>query len=240
MLLMGILTLTVLLVRKGADFPAGLVLALCAIKPHLFLLLPAALLFHRRWKMLQGAAAGGFILAAIGLGSGGFAVYTRLFELLRNPVNSPQPWLMPNLRGFVYTLTGGENDALLLTLWLATAALVLLLAWRAETFETAIAFCLVGGVLVNGHAYMADCALLLPALALVAESAESKPVIRLLTIAVLPFPYIFLCVGPPYSAGFYLLIIAVLLTAFRCQAKARANFFPQVAEPGSTAIGDPA
>ena len=59
MLLVGLLTLTILLVRKGDDFPAGLVLSLCAIKPHLFLLIPAAVLFHRRWKILQGAAVGG-------------------------------------------------------------------------------------------------------------------------------------------------------------------------------------
>src|ERR1043166_259102 len=65
MLLVGLLTLTILLARKGADFPAGLALSLCAIKPHLFLLVPAAVLFHRRWKIFQGAATGGLVLALI-------------------------------------------------------------------------------------------------------------------------------------------------------------------------------
>jgi len=222
MLLVGLLTLTILLVRKGADFPAGLVLSLCAIKPHLFLLIPAAVLFHRRWKILQGAAVGGLVLGAVGLGSGGFAAYTKLFELVRNPVNSPQPLLMPNLRGFVNAITGGDNMPLLLTLWVATAAIVCFLAWRAESFESAVAYCLIGGVLVNFHAYMTDCLLLLPALALLNPQRESNLANRMLTIAVLPFPYIALCAGPPYSPVFYLLLIATLLAAVRFQVKARS------------------
>ena len=148
---------------------------------------------------------GGLVLAAIGLGSGGFAAYTKLFELLRNPVNSAQPLLMPNLRGFVYALTGGENTALLVILWLATAAVVCFLAWRAESFESAVAYCLIGGVLVNFHAYMADCLLLLPALALLNERRESRPVIRMLTIAALPFPLLAtplpVCRSPVFPRG---------------------------------------
>src|SRR6185503_15788753 len=74
-LLLGFLTITILLARKHADFAAGLVLSLCAIKFHLFLLLPAAVLFQRRWRILGGGAVGGVVLFLIGLGSGGLVVY---------------------------------------------------------------------------------------------------------------------------------------------------------------------
>jgi len=162
-------------------------------------------------------------------------------------VNSAQPLLMPNLRGFVYALTGGENTALLVILWLATAAVVCFLAWRAESFESAVAYCLIGGVLVNFHAYMADCLLLLPALALLNERRESRPVIRMLPIAVLPFPYLALCAGPPYSPAFYLLLMATLLTAVRFQAKSRSlsspipsSGWPASPQPdGSATLGMP-
>jgi hypothetical protein len=214
MLLLGFLTITILLARKHADFAAGLVLSLCAIKFHLFLLLPAAVLFQRRWKILGGGATGGLVLFIIGLGSGGLVVYKGLFDLLRKPVNHPLPAIMPNLRGFVYAIAG-ENTPLLVTLWLVTAAAVLFLAWRAESFEVAFSYCLIGGVLVNFHSYMQDCLLLLFAMALLTDRYESKSVMRLLMVALLPFPYIFLYAGPPYSIVFHLLPIFTLIAAVR-------------------------
>ena len=127
---------------------------------------------------------GGLILFVIGLGSGGFAVYPLLLELLRDPANSPIPAIMPNLRGFVYAIAG-ENTPLLIALWVMVTAVVIFLAWRAESFEHAIAFCLIGGVLVNFHAYMQDCLLLLVAFALMPRTREMKMAVSFLTIAIL-------------------------------------------------------
>ena len=213
-LLLGVLTITILLARKHADFAAGLALSLCAIKFHLFLLLPAAVLFQRRWKIFGGGATGGLVVFMIGLGSGGLVVYKELFDLLRNPVNHPLPAIMPNLRGFVYAIAG-ENTPLLVTLALVTAAAVCFLAWRAESFEIAFAYCLIGGVLVNFHSYMQDCLLLLFAMALLTDRYESKSVMGLLMVAQLPFPYILLYTGPPYSILFHLLPILTLIAAVR-------------------------
>lgn len=212
MLLVGILTGTILLARCGRDFTAGLILTLCAIKFHLFLFVPAAVLFHRRFRILWGGLAGGVILFVMGLGSGGFVVYPMLLDLLRNPLNSPIPAIMPNLRGFVYALAG-SNTALLITLSVIVAAIVLFLAWRVENFEHAMAYCLIGGVLVNFHAYMQDCLLFLVAFALLPKTAQLKTSVAFLTIAILPFPYIALYAGPPYSALFDLLPLLTLATA---------------------------
>jgi len=66
------------LLRRGREFPAGVVLATAALKPHLVLLLPLALLVagHRRaflgWLGATAALAG---LSAITLGPGGTAQY---------------------------------------------------------------------------------------------------------------------------------------------------------------------
>src|ERR1035437_1218365 len=43
------------LAETRRDLAAGLLLALCAAKPHLFLLVPLALIAHRRWRMVTGA-----------------------------------------------------------------------------------------------------------------------------------------------------------------------------------------
>jgi len=60
-----------LLSNRGRDVPAGLLLALCTAKPHLFLLLPVALVARRRWRLLASASAGtlGFWLSVRPLGA---------------------------------------------------------------------------------------------------------------------------------------------------------------------------
>ena len=64
-MLVGILGLALLWMTRGRDFAAGLLLALCSIKFHMFLLLPLVLLIHRRWAVLRGGLVGGAILLAI-------------------------------------------------------------------------------------------------------------------------------------------------------------------------------
>src|SRR5882724_2261295 len=66
-LLLAALLSAVVLDRKGRGVLGGLCLALCAIKPHLFVFVPVALIAGRRWRMALGAAAGVcglFLLAA--------------------------------------------------------------------------------------------------------------------------------------------------------------------------------
>ena len=51
--------------ERGEDFQAGLALSLCAIKPHLLVLVPLALAVQRRWGVLRGGLAGGAVLFAL-------------------------------------------------------------------------------------------------------------------------------------------------------------------------------
>ena len=63
-LLLLFLGLTYVLEKRGAPFTAGLCLALCTIKPHLFLFVPIALILWRKWRVLAGASAGVAALTA--------------------------------------------------------------------------------------------------------------------------------------------------------------------------------
>jgi hypothetical protein len=209
MLLLALCTASIALARSGNDMAAGMVLALCAIKIHLFVFVPLALLLKRRWWYLLGGVFGGLMLLAISLAGGGVEAFIQLFRLIRNPINHPEPAIMPNLRGLVYVIRG-EDNTLLAALWVTVAVMVIWIIWRTAQFEVAIAACLAGGLLVNFHAYIQDCTLLLLVAALVAPHLESKGIALLLTLLLLPPVYLMLHAGPPWSGAFHLLMLAFL------------------------------
>jgi hypothetical protein len=214
-LVLALLTATILLTRRRADFAAGMILSICAIKFHLLTLVPVAVLLHRRFRIFSGAVTGGLILFLVGLGGGGFAVYPRLLALLRNPLNHPAPEIMPNLRGFVYAFTG-ENLGLVLVLSAFVAAVTSFLARKAESFEAAFGYCLLGGLLVSFHAYMQDCLVLLFAFVLLPAGPEFKLVRKIWAIMLSPVPYVMLYLGPPFSPVFHVLPLMTLAAAIYC------------------------
>src|SRR5579885_874061 len=67
-------TLSLVLAARGKDFAGGLVFALCAIKFHLFVFVPIAMLAKKRWRLFWGAVAGEAILWTLGLTGGGWRV----------------------------------------------------------------------------------------------------------------------------------------------------------------------
>ena len=56
-----------ILLSRGREFSAGLVLSLGYYKPPLFLVFGLLMLFERRWRLVAGAAAGGAVLIAASL-----------------------------------------------------------------------------------------------------------------------------------------------------------------------------
>ena len=58
-LVLALLGASILQLEKGRDTAAGLLLSLCAVKFHLFLLLPALFWILGRRRVLWGGAAGG-------------------------------------------------------------------------------------------------------------------------------------------------------------------------------------
>src|SRR5271170_1109759 len=98
---------SILLTRQKRDFLAGLVLSLCAIKFHLFLLVPLMLVMKKRWRILAGASAGAGILFLVGVLAAGVESSRQYVEMLRNPWINFSVDMMPNLHGLAASVSGG-------------------------------------------------------------------------------------------------------------------------------------
>jgi glycosyl transferase family 87 len=201
---------SILAIRKEHDFLAGLLLSLCAIKGHLFVLTPLVFLIYRRWMILAGGAVGGIVLASMSFLTDGRDWPRRYLTLLENPELHPSPASMPNLRGLVFGVTGGEHPAMYWLLAISVVATLLFLAWRIRDLEMAFAMSLIAGLLVGYHAYMQDAVLLLLPFAIVLAKSKVVPLRLLMALAILPPIYICLMVGRPWNVAVPLTLIAVL------------------------------
>ncbi|MEQ1887390.1 MAG: glycosyltransferase family 87 protein [Bryobacteraceae bacterium] len=185
-LLLLIVGTAVVLIRRDSRFLAGVLLSLCTIKPHMFLVLPVLFLMRKEWRILLGGAAGGaglFLVSAIAQGWNWPAAYMRLVSESVDSV----PYTLPNLRGLVKA-TAGESLTMELVLAAAVIGLVALLARKIVDFETAVAAAIVGGLLVSHHAYIQDCCLLLA----VAALARGNRTLRNGALLLLTPPFYFL------------------------------------------------
>jgi len=144
-------------------FAAGLVLALCAAKPHLFLFLPVYLFVHRR-RLIPGFLAGGAALLALSFAAAGPRWPEALAGVLRNPAIAP--WGVFNLHSL------GLPAALEIALAAALAGGALWAILRLSD-RIALAAALAAGLLLSYHASLPDAALLLPAVLLAAAARQS-------------------------------------------------------------------
>jgi hypothetical protein len=194
--------------EKREDFVGGLLLSLCSIKFHLFLLVPVVLLMHRRWRAIAGGTVGVLgliVLSYLGQGTHWVSEY---LAVLRNPILNPQADIMPNLHGLFATL-GGSSTAEL-SACVAVGLLVAYLAWSEPDFEVAFAYTLLGSLLVSFHAYVHDAMILLPVLVILMTKAAPTLVRHLMVVSVLPPVYMALLAGTPYSVGCPLLMLLIL------------------------------
>ena len=93
---------------------------------------------------------------------------------------------------------------------LFTAAIVLA-AWqvaRHSSFHYALAVALSGGLLISYHAYLSDCALLLPAAMIVYTQTTNRWLQLLAAVLLTPFVYFFILAPPPASHVLQLTILA--------------------------------
>ena len=176
---------------------AGIVASLCAVKFHLFLLLPLWIIAQKRWRF--GAGLGGGLLACV---VASFALQgpdwiQRYTRLVRNPIQNTGQALMPNLHGLCYSL------GLPLAVELAMCAVVAWVVWRTcrGAPENAWVATLTGCLLVSRHAYMQDCVILLPLLVVVLRAEErALPFRALAGILLLPALYIGAAARSPGAA----------------------------------------
>ncbi len=209
--------------EKRRDFVAGLILSLCAIKFHLLVLLPIALIAQRRWRILNGVLLGGAIWVAASFLTAGLDWPKRYLDLLANPALHPSPELMPSFHNAADAWQLGLGFEI--GLGLLVAALV---GWaaRQSNFATAYGLALAAGPLVCHHSYSHDLTLLIPAAAIFVIGDAPKILRSLSFLAALP-PVCFLAlVGRPYSfviTGFLAaMVLAAALPEWRRQASAKS------------------
>ena len=146
---------------KNRPVWAGIALALCIAKFHLFLLLPLLLLRHRRWPVIKGSAIGVSALLALSFVSAGWRWPVDYLHVLTMPGINPNRLVMPNINGLAPP--GFEIPLVILTLILACIAIVGL------DYVDATVAALAGSFLCSYHAYVMDGVILLPAIMLVLE-----------------------------------------------------------------------
>ena len=194
------------LLRRDRDFAAGLVLSLCSYKFHLFLLVPVVLLWHRRWRIAAGGAAGGAALAVLSFLVAGVHWPRQQLALVTGPDVNPATTMMGNLRAVVLRAPSA-GPWLEVAAYVAVLALFLWIVSRERDLEAALGWALVGGLLVGMHSWIHDFVLLLAAVPLITAAWPVWPrrlVQTVLLLPVLPYGLLF----PEYS---YLLPVALVV-----------------------------
>lgn len=209
-LVLALLGAAILLLEDGRDFAAGLLLSLCAVKFHLFTLLPPVLWILGRRRAVAGGLAGGAALLALSFAAQGWDWPLRYLALLRDPLIHPQVQAMPNLHGLLSALPPAATVAASLA---AAAAVLWIAARRRGEWRFALASALLGGLLVSWHCYFQDAVLLLPVLALLLGRPLAATVKLPLALAFLPPVFWMLAADPPWNGLPALLLCAVLAGA---------------------------
>jgi hypothetical protein len=213
-LVLALLGASILLLEKGRDTAAGLLLSLCAIKFHLFLLLPTVFWILGRRRVLGGGALGGALLVFLSYIAQGFGWPARYLTLLRKPVIHPLVQTMPNLHGLFVALLPTAPLVAILAASILVAAVLLWIVWMNRSdWRTSLAYALLGGLLLSWHSYIQDAVLLLPVLALLLQGRFSAVVKISLSLAFVPFTFWMLTAGPPWSAVPALVLLAALAGA---------------------------
>jgi len=184
--------------KADKQFWAGILFGLCAIKFHLFVLLPLFIFHKRLWRMLPAIFCVGVVALAASYVAGGLHWIEQYRVALQDFRMDPYPWNMVNLKALFY-----DQPAWLIT---ATAAVVVI-SWYViykGSLEIALAAVVIGGVLINPHTTISDGTLILPVL-LMARRAPLVILRVIATFALTPF-YKFLPTGT-----FQVMLIAGLI-----------------------------
>ncbi len=193
--------------RRGKPALAGALLALCASKYHLVILVPLVILAQRRWRMAAGGAAAGSVLVAVSFAVAGAQWPWRYLTVLASPHTEAGMNSMPNLHALLGTAPLAVAAGWEIASAAVLAAVVFVAARRDPGFERPLAIALAAGILVSIHSYLMDCVLLWPAILMMAEAAAPPPARVAAWILATPFPWFMLKLPAPLPDVTRLLII---------------------------------
>jgi len=175
------------LLRRGRDGVAGVVLGCLLYKPQLVVLLAALLLLDRRWRALAGLGVTAVLLAAVALALSvpatlAYLAFGRSFATLLGERGFPTAKMHSLYSFFVLLLPGHLTAAAALALLSSLAVLAVVRLqqppYAVDTLDRWYAAAIWGTVLISPHVPLYDLSLLvLPAL-LVWPGAQDKDVWR--------------------------------------------------------------
>lgn len=189
------------------------------MKWNLFLTLPLFLVRFRSARFLLGFFIVLTIILLISFAVAGTGWPGEYLRLLQRPELSPHVDGMPNLRGL---LSGIPRHSYFVTAYVLATISVVILNWfvvfRTANLEYAMAATCISGLLITPHAYLYDCALLIPSLVALGFTTRSLRV-RYLAILVLTPAFPLLLSSHTWHALSQCALIALLLAMAQEQWK---------------------
>ena len=185
------------LLRRNRLFTAGLLMALCAVKFHLFLFLPLVIVAKRLWRFAGGLAAGGALLAGLGFVVYGNWVPGFLTMLRMNEQYQDSQTYMVSIAALLW-------HAPYAAIWIASAILATAVAvWfciQKVEVDEAMALALLAGVLLSMHAFIYDLGFLLPWITL-QRPERALQLVLAISVAILTVAFQVPLVGPLLILG---------------------------------------
>jgi hypothetical protein len=232
MLLLLVYSLVFVLLRRGADFAAGCILACGLFKFQFVVPFAVLLLLLRKWHVLRGFTLLGTLLVLLSISISGLAAFTAYPRFLfQNKMFQQLGDLryVPNIRGFLHLFFGdyfGLGFPILVglfslaILWLAASY------WRAEQFDFSFSLAVIATLLASYHFYTYDLSLLLLPISVVfARLVQQRrslplPLIAILGLLFVPPLHLWLVVHRLYVLMFIPIAIffAITIRLIRSQA----------------------
>jgi hypothetical protein len=228
-ILLWIVALSFLLLARGHDAKAGLLLSLGAAKPHLFAIQVALIFVRRFWRTAIGICAGGALLLAGCFMTAGASWPLTFWRTVTDPDSNPHPETMINLHGLVvYFHAPAWVEGVL-------AVVIFGLIWRAcldLPAPACWALALAAGVLLGMHSYVYDLVLCIPLILIVLDGRAYPYWLKALAaIFASPIGYVLPSALPIWS--FILLLFLILTSAVASIPHLRSMDLSTINRPGS-------
>ena len=213
---------------------AGIGFGLCALKFHLFLLVPVLLIAQRKWRVLGWGAATLLVLLGASTAVSTSHWIPQFIGIAFTSGANPYDYAMPNLHALVYGLPHALQWELL-----GDAFVAAMVAWLASrsSFSLAFSATLIGGLLISHHAYFSDALVLLPALLIVMRDVESIALRLAAGVLLSPMPFL---VYPkiPFTAPVPVLSVLLMIGLVMTQ-RTRVKIYQQTLPSKVTLLTHP-
>jgi hypothetical protein len=204
----GLVLLSWVLFERGNRFAAGLLLGMCAVKPHLVFIVPLALIIQQRWRILAGFLSGGTVMIAGSMVLGGWLALPRYAAFLGREAIQRRPEREMNVDAILLSM--GLPLALRFIL-MATVLAATILVCRHATWSIGLTAALLASFLIAPHTGSYDATMLLVPAWLIAFS-DQKPATRALATAFFtPIPWLLPLLDQPWTGLPALLLLSLLL-----------------------------